>query len=596
MKRPRALVAVMVVLAIASLAVRARAAHAQPVAGAMPTSRAAAVDVQWHVRVPMRDGVVLHATVYRPASLAGATRERLPLILTMTPYTSDSYHAQGMFFARHGYLFAVVDVRGRGNSGGRYAPFQHDGTDGADAVEWLARIDGCDGQVAMWGGSYAGFVQWATAKERPPALKTIVPAAAVYPGHDFPSLKGITYLSSLFWLAGTAGATANGHWEEDADYWLTRSARAHRLSAPFRVLDTLSGFPSSIWQEWLDHPVFDAYWQRAVPDRAQYAQIDIPVLTITGYYDVDQPGALRYYREHLTHATAKARAQHYLLLGPWDHAGMRAPRAHFAGLTMGPGSLLDLLTLHIAWYDHVMKGGPVPPMLSAPVRYYQPARDRWASAPTLAAITQRIDTLHLRVDRSTARWSAPGALSGRRASAPWSATIDADLSAPGAMDADHRWDPFHYASTGRMQSLGIGALVFDWQAPAGGREIAGQFGLYIPIWCTDEATDLSADLYVVEASGRVRWLTGDLARTPCRAVDGGSVSVFMRDFPVTAVRIAAPQRLRLVISTPSLALFEPHYGGAGATTSQTRGRSRPRRISLEATTGADAVLLLPVAR
>jgi predicted acyl esterase len=56
----------------------------------------------------------------------------------------------------------VVDVRGRGNSEGRCARFGHDGVDGADAVEWLARLPGCDGQVAMRGGRYAGFVQWAT--------------------------------------------------------------------------------------------------------------------------------------------------------------------------------------------------------------------------------------------------------------------------------------------------------------------------------------------------------------------------------------------------------------------------------------------------
>ena len=56
--------------------------------------------------------------------------------------------------------------------------------DGHDVVEWLARQPWCNGQVAMWGGSYAGYDQWATAKEFPPHLVTIVPTAAYFPGAD----------------------------------------------------------------------------------------------------------------------------------------------------------------------------------------------------------------------------------------------------------------------------------------------------------------------------------------------------------------------------------------------------------------------------
>jgi len=65
-------------------------------------------------------------------------------------------------------VFALVDVRGRGNSGGEFEPFTNEPRDGHDVAEWLAKQPFCDGKVAMWGGSYAGFDQWATVKEFPP--------------------------------------------------------------------------------------------------------------------------------------------------------------------------------------------------------------------------------------------------------------------------------------------------------------------------------------------------------------------------------------------------------------------------------------------
>ena len=135
-------------------------------------------DIRWAVKIPMRDGVQLNATLYLPKANGPA---KTPAIFTLTPYISDTYHARGAYFAAHGYAFAIVDVRGRGNSEGDFEPFAHEPKDGHDVVEWLAQQSFCNGKVAMWGGSYAGFDQWATAKEFPPHLTTIVPAAAAHP-------------------------------------------------------------------------------------------------------------------------------------------------------------------------------------------------------------------------------------------------------------------------------------------------------------------------------------------------------------------------------------------------------------------------------
>ncbi|HYJ04348.1 MAG TPA: CocE/NonD family hydrolase, partial [Chthoniobacterales bacterium] len=137
-----------------------------------PPPAAADYELRWGVKIPMRDKVELNATLYLPKTPDGSAA-KTPVIFTLTPYISDSYHARAAYFAARGYAFALVDVRGRGNSGGEFEPFAQEPRDGHDVVEWLARQPFCDGKVTMWGGSYAGFNQWATAKEFPPHLATI---------------------------------------------------------------------------------------------------------------------------------------------------------------------------------------------------------------------------------------------------------------------------------------------------------------------------------------------------------------------------------------------------------------------------------------
>ena len=113
--------------------------------------------------IPLRDGTRLYATVYKPRD----QKNPLPVIFTFTPYNTDTYNNRGEYFARHGYVFAIVDVRGRGNSGGTFDPFLREARDGADVVKWLAEQSWSNGKVAMWGGSYGGGDQWLTASQAP---------------------------------------------------------------------------------------------------------------------------------------------------------------------------------------------------------------------------------------------------------------------------------------------------------------------------------------------------------------------------------------------------------------------------------------------
>jgi predicted acyl esterase len=208
------------------------------------------VDLRWGVKIPLRDGVQLNATLYLPHGQSAA----LPAIFTLTPYIGDSYHARAIYFARNGYGYLLVDARGRGNSGGAFEPFAHEAKDGADVVEWLARQPWCNGKVAMWGGSYAGYDQWATAKEFPAHLVTIVPAAAVHPAVDFPFQNGVFYSYDIQWLTFTSGVTANANLFGDESVWRAKFHELYVHHVPFATLDSIVGNRSSAWRTWLAHP------------------------------------------------------------------------------------------------------------------------------------------------------------------------------------------------------------------------------------------------------------------------------------------------------------------------------------------------------
>lgn len=74
----------------------------------------------------MRDGVKLNATVYKPKNMSAS----LPVVFTLTPYIGDTYHIRADYFAKNGYVFVLVDTRGRGSSDGKFNPFGQEAKDG----------------------------------------------------------------------------------------------------------------------------------------------------------------------------------------------------------------------------------------------------------------------------------------------------------------------------------------------------------------------------------------------------------------------------------------------------------------------------------
>jgi putative CocE/NonD family hydrolase len=549
------------------------------------SSPGANVRVQWGVRIPLRDGIHLNATLYSPRNQVAPS----PVLFTLTPYIGQTYHDQAVYFAAHGYPFLTVDVRGRGNSEGIFKPHINEAKDGHDVVEWLARQPYCDGQVAMWGGSYGGLDQWNTARELPPHLATIVPVASPWISIDFPMFCNVTSPYVMQWLMLVSGRTSqdrifadNGHfWNEQFRVWF-------ESGSAFNELDSYLGNRSEIFQEWISHPQQDTYWDGYNPTAEQYAEISVPILTITGSYDGDQPGALTHYRKHIENAAPEARARHYLIIGPWDHAGTRTPRAEFGGLRLGQASLVDLANLHLQWYSWIMGDGPRPEFLQKAVAYYVMGLEQWRYADSIEEITARSEPFYLQSSCNPVDVFSSGSLG---AQGPLQSDPDHYVHDPRDVSLaalESTMDPESLVDQ-RMIYAAIGKQLIYHSAPfEQDTEISGFFRLAAWIAIDQPDTDFRASVYEVDLDGSVILLTTDFMRARHRRGLRTQELVRTREplrydferFMFVSRRIKESNRLRLVIGPINSIFWQRNYNGGGVVSEESIQDARSVTVRL----------------
>src|SRR5215469_15838706 len=337
--------------------------------------------IEHNVAMPMRDGTLLRADIYRPAQ-----GTPFPALLVRTPYGEPSVRTAPVLPAIDaGFAVVLQYCRGTGTSDGDFTPFESESDDGVDSIEWCARQDWCDGRVGMWGASYVGMVQLAAAVQAPSALKCLLPI--VTPADYY---GGLAYRQGAFrsgqllaWYtmksAQTLGYRALAGEDVSADGPELAAHVAdianHYRYLPAREMPAVSRIISG-WQRWLDHDRYDEYW-REVSYAARRHRITTPALHVGGWFDLFLGGTLDNYQTlRAAAATERARRNQALIIGPWTHADQTGTAGDLHFGLLASAQAIQLERLQLSFLSACVDGGE-PDLNGAPVKLFVMGDNIW---------------------------------------------------------------------------------------------------------------------------------------------------------------------------------------------------------------------------
>ncbi len=328
-----------------------------------------------NVTVPMRDGVVLRANVFRP-DRGGP----YPVLVMRTPYGKMNGADR---YVKAGYIVVSQDARGRYASDGKWESFvrfkTHDAEDGYDTIEWAAKLPGSTGKVGTFGASYNAFLQWRTAPLRPPSL--VAMAAFSIPAR-YTDLEGPGTIRTgrrmHWWVTGMSpnmrtksNRSGNNSKTEIRKLWLAGESEKWLNLLPYLDL------PREVFEDeteavhyWLNNPHTDP-WKL----HEDVKEITVPNFDIIGWYDHCN-GDMLLNKTIMSQAKSEtARLGSRTIIGPWAHVGRGSRR--YGNIDFGPNATLDSAALEIRWFDYWLKGKDNGLEKTAPVRIFVMGDNKW---------------------------------------------------------------------------------------------------------------------------------------------------------------------------------------------------------------------------
>jgi len=341
--------------------------------------------VEKDVAVPMRDGTVLRADLLRPKS-----NSPFPVLVYRTPYGKEAALKQYKTFRRaveRGYAVMVEDVRGRYSSDGDFLPYQQEGHDGYDTIEWAARQPWSNGAVGSFGLSYPGAVQWLAAIEAPPHLKAMVPAMTFSTPLNFFYAGGTWDMSWIDWIWNNIAPdvrvkrylTGPKTSEEAVAAWKEVRPKAVR-ELPLASLVELREI-APYYYEWLRHPPEDPWWDWCEL-RDKYDRVHAAVLNFSGWYDDNYgpEGATTNFAGLLKARTGERDPRSHLILGPWVHGVESTAKTNAGEREFGPAATIDYDEIVLRWLDHYVRGIDNGVEREKPVHYFVMGDNQWHDA------------------------------------------------------------------------------------------------------------------------------------------------------------------------------------------------------------------------
>lgn len=538
------------------------------------------VQIQYHVMVEMRDGVALATDSYVPAG-----KGTFPTLLVRDMYTNGTPEVRQRYArwaTENGYAFVFQSVRGRADSEGHWYPYFQEVHDGGDTIHWIAKQPWSNGKVGMFGSSYLASVQWLAALNAQPELVAIAPAVSpgnyyrdvAYPGGAFSLLSRAGWGMGLAAFRNTASFPIV--WEEQVDH------------LPLKSLGPSLGFNVRHFQDWLDHPTYDAYWRPLDLER-RADEMRVPALNIGGWYDVFLRSTIGSYVTMREQAiTEEARKGQRLIIGPWPHGWNRSSKT--GEVDFGPNALIDAEALQLEWFDHWLKGEPLPEM--EPVRIFVMGANEWRNEKEWPLTRTRYQNWYL---------TSEGGLG-------------TDAPAANAKPRKYRYDPADPVPTlgGNIMRPALRGA-FD-QAPLDDRkdilrfrsnplpsamELTGPIRAVLHVSSSAPDTDFMAKLMVVKPDGRAINLVDGVLRTRFREgfdkevmLTPGEPAKLDIDLWATSYRFDPGDRLRVDISSSNFPRLARNLN-TGATFART-DKMKVARQTLYLDSERPSYVVLPV--
>src|SRR4051794_16447033 len=265
-----------------------------------------------NIRFTASDGVSLATTVTGQAPLAPR-----PTIVEFSPYG----RASGTFTPGPDYNFLLVQIRGTGDSDGRFdALGDRTQADVAEVLRWACGQPGSDGTLALNGFSASAIMVYNSLHEPLPCVK-----AAVLKSGTFELYRDLLWPGGIQNLAvglGVLGLISGPAAEQSPARLQRNPVSSANVAAGLETTALAAG----------NHPMLDSYW-RAHGFRGDVNHL--PILMIDGFFDVESRGAFQAYQ------ALRGDGAHLVVIGAHDAAP--------AGTDAGSGEMA-------AWFDRYVRG------------------------------------------------------------------------------------------------------------------------------------------------------------------------------------------------------------------------------------------------
>lgn len=541
----------------------------QPAAGSAPTP-AAEVKIEFNRRVKMRDGTELSADIYRPDK-----QGRFPVILSRTPYTKTSSSSLRIarYFAGNDYVFITMDVRGRGDSDGKFVPYVNDGQDGYDAIEWAAAQEWSTGKVGTLGGSYNGRIQWLTAVQQPPHLAAMIPMVSPSdPFVEWPT--GQPLPATISWFHFTSGKVAQNMEAVDWKklYW----------HLPIITMDDAMGRPNQLWDEEVEHSKLDSWWE-AERYQNKFERIRVPALGISGWYDDEQVGTPLNFIGMTAKGHESVRRSQKLLMGPWPHAINSGTK--IGAVDFGPTAVIDMNALWLRWFDYWLKGIDNGFMKEPPVRIFIMGENVWRDENEWPMARTQWTKYYLHSNGHANTLSGDGKLS---TSAPTDEAPDSysyDPAKPTTYITDASFAQIGGPDDYREIEQRDDVLVYTSEPVTEDMEVCGPIRVQLSAISSAPDTDFMAKLIDVWPDGYAQRLTDGMVRARFKEgmdkpslIQPGRVYTYDLDLWNTCQMYRKGHRVRLEISSSAFPKYDRNLNTGEALGKTTRMQVASQKI------------------